>query len=55
MGKGKDSGSVGWVMHEYTIVAPPCLPGARQNLPHCLQRPQAEAHARAGWARSLPE
>jgi hypothetical protein len=22
--KGKDSGSVGWVMHEYTIVAPPC-------------------------------
>ncbi|CAN6272338.1 unnamed protein product [Urochloa humidicola] len=25
MGKGKDGGSVGWVMHEYTIVSPPCL------------------------------
>ncbi|XP_066344224.1 NAC domain-containing protein 2-like [Miscanthus floridulus] len=24
MGKGKNSGSVGWVMHEYTIAAPPC-------------------------------
>ncbi|CAO2045284.1 unnamed protein product [Urochloa humidicola] len=24
MGKGKDGGSVGWVMHEYTIVSPPC-------------------------------
>ncbi|CAN6243834.1 unnamed protein product [Urochloa humidicola] len=25
MGKGKEGGSVGWVMHEYTIVSPPCL------------------------------
>ncbi|CAO2045491.1 unnamed protein product [Urochloa humidicola] len=25
MGKGKDGGSVGWVMHEYTVVSPPCL------------------------------
>ncbi|KAJ1266078.1 hypothetical protein BS78_08G123400 [Paspalum vaginatum] len=24
MGKGEDGGSVGWVMHEYTIAAPPC-------------------------------
>ncbi|TKW38621.1 hypothetical protein SEVIR_1G127300v4 [Setaria viridis] len=24
MGKGKNGGSVGWVMHEYTIAAPPC-------------------------------
>jgi len=24
MGKGKSGGSVGWVMHEYTIAAPPC-------------------------------
>ncbi|CAL4888434.1 unnamed protein product [Urochloa decumbens] len=24
MGKGKDGGSVGWVMHEYTIVSPSC-------------------------------
>ena len=24
MGKGKNSGSVGWVMHEYSIAAPPC-------------------------------
>ncbi|PUZ75152.1 hypothetical protein GQ55_1G127000 [Panicum hallii var. hallii] len=24
MGKGKSGGSVGWVMHEYTVAAPPC-------------------------------
>ncbi|KAF8656172.1 hypothetical protein HU200_060785 [Digitaria exilis] len=24
MGKGKNGGSVGWVMHEYTIATPPC-------------------------------
>uniref|UniRef100_K3Z0R4 NAC domain-containing protein n=1 Tax=Setaria italica TaxID=4555 RepID=K3Z0R4_SETIT len=24
MGKGKNGGSVGWVMHEYSIAAPPC-------------------------------
>ena len=28
------------------------LPVARQDLPHCLQLPWPEAHARAGWSTS---
>ena len=61
MGKGKNSGSVGWVMHEYTIAAPPCpslvkichiaFSGhgrMRMRVPDGQQVRQSSGHARVG-------
>ena len=48
MGKGNNSGSVGWVIHEYTPSRArrrAALPVARQDLANWLQRPRAETHA----------
>jgi hypothetical protein len=61
MGKGKNSGSVGWVMHEYTIAAPPCSSlvkichitfsghgRMRMRVPNGQQVRQSSGHARVG-------
>ena len=70
MGKGKDSGSVGWVMHEYTIAEPPCPSPVkichisfsghgrkRMRVPDGRQVCQSSAHARvasSNAASALP-
>ncbi|CAD6247297.1 unnamed protein product [Miscanthus lutarioriparius] len=68
MGKGKDSGSVGWVMHEYTIAAPPCPSPVkichvafsghgrkRMRVPDGQEVCQSSGHARVGaTASDLP-